>query len=254
MLILARKSTELLVNRGKICHTQISIYEYGFELLFSTVVTLSFILILGVLGNYISQAIVFLLYFIPVRIAAGGYHAKSYGRCFMLTNTVAIICVAVSEFLWQINSIYLQIILLIGFVWACKYIWDNAPIIPSKYRGKTNRYRVNRRYAHNIVILEIAFVILLATRPNRFIFTAIITTYLVAIMMKIAKKWGDMIGYNTCIYCMAYRKSGNVRSWLLFLGIWLSARSARRVAKVVRKEICCFCFYKHHTRENEKRD
>ena len=193
MLILARKSTELLVNRGKICHTQISIYEYGFELLFSTVGTLSFILILGVLGNYISQAIVFLLYFIPVRIAAGGYHAKSYGRCFMLTNTVAIICVAVSEFLWQINSIYLQIILLIGFVWACKYIWDNAPIIPSKYRGKTNRYRVNRRYAHNIVILEIAFVILLATRPNRFIFTAIITTYLVAIMMKIAKKGGDMI-------------------------------------------------------------
>ena len=59
MLILARKSTELLVNRGKICHTQISIYEYGFELLFSTVGTLSFILILGVLGNYISRAIVF---------------------------------------------------------------------------------------------------------------------------------------------------------------------------------------------------
>ena len=52
---------------------------------------------------------------------------------------------------------------------------------------------MNRRYAHNIVILEIAFVILLATRPNRFIFTAIITTYLVAIMMKIAKKGG---GYD----------------------------------------------------------
>ena len=191
MLTLSKKCAEILVRHGKISDTQINLYKYGFELLFSTVSTLSFILLLSVLGGYVSQAIVFLLYFIPVRIAAGGYHAKSYGRCFMLTNTVAIICVAVSEFLWQINSIYLQIILLIGFVWACKYIWDNAPIIPSKYRGKTNRYRVNRRYAHSIIVLEGAFVVFLTIWRYRFAFTAFITTYFVAIMMKTAKKGGE---------------------------------------------------------------
>jgi len=190
MLSLAKKSTEILVKSGKIGNTQISIYEYGFELLFSTVSTLSFVLLLSILGNYVSQAIIFLLYFIPIRIVAGGYHAKSYDRCFILTNFIAVICMVISECLWELKSVFVEIILVIGLVMAYIYIWDNAPIIPNRYREKTNRYDVNRRYAHNIIMLEIFFIIFLRVYHYHFVFTAIITTYLVAIMMRMAKKGG----------------------------------------------------------------
>ena len=87
MLTLSKKCAEILVRHGKISDAQINLYKYGFELLFSTAITLGFILLLSVFGGYVSQIIIFLLYFIPIRIAAGGYHAKSYGRCYYNQKT-----------------------------------------------------------------------------------------------------------------------------------------------------------------------
>ena len=190
MLLLSKKSTEILLRHGKIDDTQIGLYEYGFELLFSTISTLSFVLLLSILYSYVSHACIFLLYFIPIRITAGGYHAKSYSRCFILTNFIAIMCIVISNCLWEVKSVSLEIFLMTGFIVACKYIWDNAPIIPEKYREKTNRYDVNRRYAHYIIMLEIIFAIFLMICHYRFAFIAIITNYLFAIMIKIAKKGG----------------------------------------------------------------
>ena len=191
MLTLSKKCAEILVRHGKISDTQINLYKYGFELLFSTVSTLSFILLMSVLGGYVSQIIIFLLYFIPIRIAAGGYHAKSYGRCFVLTNFISVSCIEISRYMWEIKSIFVEILLVVSFIAACKYIWDNAPIIPNRYKEKTNRYDVNRRYAHSIIVLEGAFVVFLTIWRYRFAFTAFITTYFVAIMMKTAKKGGE---------------------------------------------------------------
>lgn len=191
MLTLSKKCAEILVRHGKISDAQINLYKYGFELLFSTAITLGFILLLSVFGGYVSQIIIFLLYFIPIIIAAGGYHAKSYGRCFVLTNFISISCIEISRYMWEIKSIFVEILLVVSFAAACKYIWDNAPIIPNRYKEKTNRYDVNRRYAHSIIVLEGVVVVFLTIWRYRFAFTAFITTYFVAIMMKIAKKGGE---------------------------------------------------------------
>ena len=191
MLTLSKKCAEILVRHGKISDAQINLYKYGFELLFSTAITLGFILLLSVFGGYVSQIIIFLLYFITIRIAAGGYHAKSYGRCFVLTNFISISCIEISRYMWEIKSIFVEILLVVSFAAACKYIWDNAPIIPNRYKEKTNRYDVNRRYAHSIIVLEGVVVVFLTIWRYRFAFTAFITTYFVAIMMKIAKKGGE---------------------------------------------------------------
>lgn len=187
----SKKGAEILESYGKIDNTQIRQYEYGFELLISTISTLCTILILGLFGGYISHAIIFLLYFVPIRIAAGGYHAKSYGRCFILTNIIAIACVVTSRWLWIMESQYVEFFMVTALVLVYKYIWDNAPIIPAKYRGKTKRYDVNRRYAHNVLIIEVTFLVFLKFVYNRFTYTAIVTSYMVAIMMKLAKKGGE---------------------------------------------------------------
>lgn len=172
MLTLSKKCAEILVRHGKISDAQINLYKYGFELLFSTAITLGFILLLSVFGGYVSQIIIFLLYFIPIRIAAGGYHAKSYGRCFVLTNFISISCIEISRYMWEIKSIFVEILLVVSFAAACKYIWDNAPIIPNRYKEKTNRYDVNRRYAHSIIVLEGVVVVFLTIWRYRFAFTA----------------------------------------------------------------------------------
>lgn len=50
MLTLSKKCAEILVRHGKISDAQINLYKYGFELLFSTAITLGFILLLSVFG------------------------------------------------------------------------------------------------------------------------------------------------------------------------------------------------------------
>ena len=126
----------------KISDTQINLYKYGFELLFSTVSTLSFILLLSVLGGYVSQIIIFLLYFIPIRIAAGGYHAKILWQMFCFNELYFCKLYRNFEIYVGNKSIFVEILLVVSFIAACKYIWDNAPIIPNRYKEKTNRYDV----------------------------------------------------------------------------------------------------------------
>lgn len=189
---IAQKCTRVLLAHGKIRKDQQAIYLYGFELLFSTVFCIACMLLLGISSGYPKATIVFLLYFFPIRIVAGGYHAKSYRNCFFLTNSIAIVCVAVSETLWRWQNGVAENFLLLGLMAAVVVIWRQAPVIPRKYIHKTSRYNVNRRYSH--IILGMELVILLLNyffSDHRMLYTAVITTYSVAIMIEIARR-GDV--------------------------------------------------------------
>ena len=188
---ISKKCTDILISIGKISEERRTIYEYGFELLFSTTNCITCILILSLLGNCFRQAIVFLLYFIPIRISGGGYHAKSYRNCFLLTNIMAFGSIFFAEVIWRNQSRYIELLLGACFIWSLFFIWKVAPIIPIQYRYRTNREKINRKYAHAILIIEI--VVLIHMRYYNFnfsVYTAIVTSCLVAFMMKLVKEGG----------------------------------------------------------------
>lgn len=188
----SQKCTGVLLVHKKIREDQKAIYEYGFTLLLSTTTCIVCILLMGELFRHIDLAITFLLYFIPIRIAAGGYHAKSCGRCFVLTNTVAVGCIVGSGVLWNWKSLWLDGILALGLVTAFRIIWVNAPIIPKQYKARTTRYYINQRYARIILALELVVLFLAGFQQNNcIVYTAILTCYAVAIMMLIAKERGE---------------------------------------------------------------
>lgn len=186
---ISKKCTDILLDNGKISEERRAIYEYGFELLFSTATCIAGILLLSLLGNCIRQAIVFLLYFIPIRIFGGGYHAKSYRSCFLLTNIVAFGSIFFAEVVWRNQSRYIELLLIACFMWALLFIWRVVPIIPAKYRYRTDREKINRKYAHAILVIEIVVLIYMRCyRFNSSIYTAIVTSCLVAFMMKLERK------------------------------------------------------------------
>lgn len=198
MVTLARKGTKILLSHGIIQETQVRIYEYGFELLFSTIITVFFVILLGILCGELSRTTIFLLFFIPIRIAAGGYHAKTYVGCFILTNLIAMICVRISRLLYNAN--FSVLFSLLVFVNVCMYIWLHAPIIPSKYRGRTQRRDINRKHSHNILKTEVIMVLVLSVVNKAFMYTAIITSCIVALMMEVVKegeKDGGFLGNNS---------------------------------------------------------
>lgn len=185
----AERCTKILLTHGKIREEQQAVYVYGFKLLFSTLICIGSMLLLGVLAGCLKMTVVFLLYFFPIRIAAGGYHAKSYRNCFFLTNGIAIFCVGGAWFLQRCRGVLTEVLLFGGLIGTVVVIWKEAPIIPKRYRHKTNRYRINRRYAHIILGMELIILLLAYFLYDRSVaYMAVVTTYSVAIMMQIAKK------------------------------------------------------------------
>lgn len=188
--LISERSTKVLLENGIIPDKKQAVYIYGFELFYSTAFCVISILTLGVIFDYFGLAVAFLLYFMPVRVAAGGYHAKSYGRCFLLTNSVALICIFLSKLLW--NTLEQEFILWIFFVVSFWYIWKEAPVVTKKHPLKVDRIRKNRRYAHIILIAEtIILLIARAVLRNCMVYTSIITSFAVAIMIMVVRKGGE---------------------------------------------------------------
>ena len=81
--IVAEKMTDLLEKQGLVESDMAEVYVYGMTLLISSTVTLLATLLLGFVFHVINSVLVFLLFFVPVRIFSGGYHSSSYLRCFL---------------------------------------------------------------------------------------------------------------------------------------------------------------------------
>lgn len=80
--------TQLLFKKCSLDESRKPIYRYGFQLFLSTSASTTAILLLSAFFSLFSHAVIFLLVFMPLRFFSGGYHAKTYGNCFILTNAV----------------------------------------------------------------------------------------------------------------------------------------------------------------------
>ncbi len=73
---------------GIICRSNAEIYRYGLELLISTFINLVIMLGISTAFGHPFIVIPYLLAFIPLRLFAGGYHARNHLFCILL-NTAA---------------------------------------------------------------------------------------------------------------------------------------------------------------------
>lgn len=80
--------TKKLYDHCQLAENQRPVYIYGFELFLSTVSSMISILIISAIFFHIYSGCLFLAVFISLRLFSGGYHAETYGRCFILTNCV----------------------------------------------------------------------------------------------------------------------------------------------------------------------
>lgn len=184
---LAKKCTDILLDQGAIQIERKAVYVYGFELFWSTALCAVSIMVLGALFSRAGLSAAFLLFFMPVRTVAGGYHASSYGRCFVLTNLIAVFCMIVS--LYSSRTALPEIILWVLLVLAFVYIWKEAPFVSKTHPLKETRILKNRKYTHILIVIELAAILILkALAGKEVLYTAIITTCIVAIMIMIPKR------------------------------------------------------------------
>ena len=126
------------------------VYIYGFEILFSTLFSLSSVTILSLLLGHIGYALFFLLFFFSLRLFCGGYHASTYAKCFIITNLTFLSTVA---YTCLIMLAKLSFIMPVLFLVSAVIIWIFAPVQNENHPCSEKTLRKNKIISRSLVCL-----------------------------------------------------------------------------------------------------
>lgn len=108
---ISKKITMILTQHNFISEDDAEIYIYSFQIILSTFVTSSFILIWAFLFNQVFYTLLFFIGFSLCRKFSGGYHANSQITCFLFTQIIFLSFLSVVSFFNVIQNKYLFILI-----------------------------------------------------------------------------------------------------------------------------------------------
>ena len=92
--------TEKLNKQMNFSDEEKEIYEYGFELLLSIVVTMAIVISISLIAGNVFYSISFFLFFFVPRLFIGGLHASSHLKCTIMTVATFIFTIISSGLLF----------------------------------------------------------------------------------------------------------------------------------------------------------
>lgn len=169
---LAQFTADRLADRGVIQEKDVPVYRYGLEAIYSSTLELVSILFLAVIVGNFWQTVAFFLAFIPLRVYAGGYHASTRLRCFLVSLVVyGVFAVA----LILVPAAWYRMLALAGCALSAWVVWRKAPVVHHNRRIAPAAWQYYRRISRLICGIEIAIVLVgLAILPERMIFFALL--------------------------------------------------------------------------------
>ena len=151
------RASEYLVAQRAIDPKDTAIYRYGMEMMFLTIAEVaSILLIAAFVGNFFETFLYFLA-FIPLRLFAGGYHATTRLRCYLLSLAVYgvfSLCLVLVPVQW-LGKMSLGAALL---SFATIYIW--APVIHKNKSVSAQDIVKCKNISRFIAVVETAIIIL----------------------------------------------------------------------------------------------
>lgn len=125
------------------------IYLFGFYQGLIFLLNLVTALLTGIILDMFLESVLFLICFIPLRVFAGGYHAKTQFRCYVMSTTATVIILYLVAFLQEnmgVEAIALYII-------ASCIIWKLAPVQDKNKPLDLDEKRKYRKRVHSLLIM-----------------------------------------------------------------------------------------------------
>lgn len=159
-------STDYLIQKNVIDEDDRDVYEYGFHSIYSRVVNLTFVLVVSIWLNQLAQTIVYHIAFSIMRSVAGGFHANTRLKCFLISMSIWL------SSLWAINNVVYPVFLTLIPVLL---VWVLAPV--EHYNNplsdkKRNKMKFMSRF-FSIILFAIIFVISVVIKNNLWIASSI---------------------------------------------------------------------------------
>ena len=122
----SKNLTDKLIYYKIIDSGMADIYQYGFELWLSTLLTSSTILLVACLMDSLFFGFLYFCITIPLRMTTGGYHSPTYSGCFLISNATYIAVSLLTKYLSALIMYYsFWFVLLSG---STLYILANCPV------------------------------------------------------------------------------------------------------------------------------
>lgn len=119
--------TELMYRDNIIGKDKMDSCAYGIQITIANIINFIIAFGIGILSKSLAEMAMFYVIFVSLRFFCGGYHAKSYARCFSLFALTCLVYVAVLHGIWEYaGNLFWLLSMAIIFLGIC--IWIKAPI------------------------------------------------------------------------------------------------------------------------------
>lgn len=140
---LAKRMAEAVARQGHIPPEKIPLYQYGFELFISSVISVLVVLMIGLVFRHPEYSLIYLIGFTPIRVCAGGYHGKTHLKCYLVFSLTFATCMIL-----LLNLVFTQIfpiitctVLLLTMTRLAPVEAKNKPLTPER-RSRNHRNAV----------------------------------------------------------------------------------------------------------------
>ena len=180
---LSQKIGDDLVRSNVIEAEDAEIYIYGINQILVSVLNVLSALIIGLILGTFFEVVVFMAAYIPLRIFAGGYHAKTPLRCYIFSVIMLIIVSLGMKYLYMADWVYYVILAV-----AALMILVLSPVEDKNKPLDDLEYKVYKRRAIIIAAIELTISILLKLIGLDSLFIAAVYSFTALSFMIVAGK------------------------------------------------------------------
>ena len=162
-----------------------AVYQYGCELLVSTILGFTIVIAISLIANKIIVGMIFLVMFVNLRSYTGGYHANSYMKCNLTLTSIYIILMLIVLYL----NLYLVLaILCLLTPLSIIVIFQYSPISNGKKIIEPSARIGHNKKAKRLTIIYTIIAFLLCFVSLELSIAALYVLFVVSIMMLFAIK------------------------------------------------------------------
>jgi len=152
--------------------------EYGLSCFFDEVTKIIPYYILFYLFSLQRYYIVIFVFFCPIRLFSGGFHAKTYWGCFFITFVTFCVMIIIGKYI-TINILTSILVLIISILLV--YIFSPVDNINKRIKSKERRKKLKYFSVVTTFLLSLLCYII----PNKFFTTAVLAIFAAVIMMMV---------------------------------------------------------------------
>ena len=97
METISRRLSIFLAKRGLIEEDEVDIIRFSLELLLTQGIQIVSMLILGYFLQFFWETVLYLCMLLFLKRYTGGYHAKTYGRCYLITMIIYLLVLQIGR-------------------------------------------------------------------------------------------------------------------------------------------------------------